>query len=68
MKIRQTELRQPTSWTVAITPCLPDFDPNRLAAIIYRPEDDMATLLADFASDLLLAGKRIGGVVHRNVK
>ena len=47
---------------------LPDFDPNRLAAIIYRPEDDVDTLLADFAGDLLQAGERIGGVVQRNTK
>ncbi len=45
-----------------------DFDPNRLAAIIYRPEDDVDTLLADFAGDLLRAGERIGGIVQRNTK
>jgi nucleoside-triphosphatase THEP1 len=45
-----------------------DFDPNRLAAVIYRPEDDVDTLLADFASDLLRAGERVGGVVQRNTK
>ena len=47
---------------------LPDFDPNRLAAILYRPEDDIDTLLANFARDLLLAGEHIGGVVQQNVK
>ncbi len=47
---------------------LVDFDPNRLAAVIYRPEDDVDTLLADFASNLLQAGERIGGVVQRNTK
>jgi len=47
---------------------LPDFDPSRLAAILYRPEDDIDTLLADFAGDLLLTGERIGGVVQQNVK
>jgi molybdate transport system ATP-binding protein len=47
---------------------LPEFDPNRLAAIIYRSEDDVDTLLADFAGDLLQAGERIGGVVQRNTK
>ena len=41
-----------------------DFDPNRLAVVIYRPEDDVDTLLADFANDLL----RAGGIVQRNVK
>jgi len=44
------------------------FDPNRLAAVIYRPADDVDTLLADFASDLLQAGQRIGGIVQRNLK
>jgi molybdate transport system ATP-binding protein len=45
-----------------------DMDPNRLAAIVYRPEDDVDTLLAGFASDLLSAGERIGGIVQRNLK
>jgi molybdate transport system ATP-binding protein len=45
-----------------------DFDPNRLAAIVYRPEDDVDTLLADFAADLLRAGERIGGIVQRNTR
>ena len=45
-----------------------DFDPNRLAAVIYRPEDDVDLLLADFANDLLRAGERVGGIVQRNFK
>jgi molybdate transport system ATP-binding protein len=45
-----------------------DLDPNRLAAVLYGPEDDVDTLLADFASDLLGAGERIGGIVQRNLK
>lgn len=45
-----------------------DIDPNRLAAILYRPEDDVDTLLADFASDLLRGGQRLGGIVQRNLK
>jgi molybdate transport system ATP-binding protein len=45
-----------------------DFDPNRLAAVIYRPEDDVDALLADFANDLLRAGERVGGIVQRNFK
>ncbi|MGP0061210.1 MAG: DUF2478 domain-containing protein [Beijerinckiaceae bacterium] len=45
-----------------------DIDPNRLAAVLYRPEDDVDTLLADFASDLLSSGERIGGIVQRNLK
>ena len=44
------------------------FDPNKLAAVLYRPEDDIDGLLAEFAGDLLRAGERIGGVVQRNAK
>ncbi len=46
----------------------PDFDPNRLAAILYRPADDVDALLADFAANLLKNGERIGGIVQRNLK
>jgi nucleoside-triphosphatase THEP1 len=45
-----------------------DLNPNHLAAILYRPEDDVDALLADFASALLREGERIGGVVQRNLK
>jgi hypothetical protein len=45
-----------------------DIDPNRVAAIRYRPQDDVDNLLADFALDLVRSGERIGGVVQRNVK
>jgi molybdate transport system ATP-binding protein len=45
-----------------------DIDPNHLAAILYRPEDDVDALLADFASALLRDGERIGGIVQRNLK
>ncbi|RTL48700.1 MAG: DUF2478 domain-containing protein [Bradyrhizobiaceae bacterium] len=45
-----------------------DIDPNRVAAIIYRSEDDVDTLLADFAETLVRSGERIGGIVQRNVK
>lgn len=45
-----------------------DIDPNHLAAIIYRPEDDVDTLLADFAGTLQRSGEIIGGVVQRNFK
>jgi molybdate transport system ATP-binding protein len=45
-----------------------DIDPNRLAAVLYRPEDDVDTLLADFAGDLLRGGRRVGGIVQRNLK
>lgn len=45
-----------------------DIDPNRVAAILYRPQDDVDGLLADFAQNLVQSGERIGGVVQRNVK
>jgi molybdate transport system ATP-binding protein len=45
-----------------------DINPNHLAAILYRPEDDVDGLLADFASALLREGERIGGIVQRNLK
>jgi nucleoside-triphosphatase THEP1 len=45
-----------------------DLDPNRLAAVIYRAEDDVDSLLADFAADRLRAGDRLGGIVQRNIK
>jgi ABC-type sulfate/molybdate transport systems ATPase subunit len=45
-----------------------DINPNHLAAIVYTPDDDVDTLLADFASARLRAGERIGGVVQRNLK
>ncbi len=43
-------------------------NPNHLAAILYRPEDDVDTLLADFADALLRDGERLGGIVQRNLK
>lgn len=45
-----------------------EVDPNRIAAVLYRPEDDVDTLLADFADGLARRGDRIGGIVQRNVK
>ena len=45
-----------------------DINPNHLAAILYRPEDDVDALLADFASARLHDGERIGGIVQRNLK
>jgi molybdate transport system ATP-binding protein len=45
-----------------------DVDPNRLAAVLYRPADDIDTLLADFVGDLVRVGERIGGIVQRNGK
>ena len=52
----------------AMTSDFPDINPNHLAAILYRPEDDVDTLLADFAGSLLRNGERLGGVVQRNLK
>lgn len=52
----------------AMTADFQDINPNHLAAIIYRPEDDVDALLADFAGALLRGGERIGGVVQRNLK
>ncbi|MBI5264240.1 MAG: DUF2478 domain-containing protein [Bradyrhizobium sp.] len=43
-------------------------DPNRVAAILYRSQDDVDTLLADFAQGLVSKGERIGGIVQRNIK
>lgn len=40
----------------------------RIAAIVYRAEDDVDTLLADFAFGRIAAGDRLGGIVQRNVK
>jgi nucleoside-triphosphatase THEP1 len=45
-----------------------DTNPNHLAAILYRPEDDVDALLADFASARLREGERIGGVVQQNLR
>ncbi|WP_306666290.1 DUF2478 domain-containing protein [Bradyrhizobium campsiandrae] len=45
-----------------------DIDPNRLAAILYRAQDDVDSLLASFAEALVRSGERIGGIVQRNVK
>lgn len=45
-----------------------DINPNHLAAIVYRPEDDVDSLLAAFADDRLRNGERVGGVVQRNLK
>ena len=45
-----------------------DFDPNRVAAILYQPQDDVDALLAEFAFEALARGVRVGGVVQRNPK
>ena len=46
----------------------PNLHPLKLAAIIYRPADDVDSLLAMFASDLICAGNRVGGIVQKNTK
>jgi molybdate transport system ATP-binding protein len=61
-----TEVAMPLSLAEPLN--LAEFDPNRLAAVVYRPQDDVDTLLAGFAHDLLRAGERLGGVVQRNDK
>jgi nucleoside-triphosphatase THEP1 len=40
----------------------------RIAAIVYCAEDDVDTLLADFAFGRIAAGDRLGGIVQRNVE
>ena len=45
-----------------------EIDPNRIAAILYRPEDDVDSLLADFACDLQSRGTAVGGIVQRNLR
>jgi len=52
----------------AMTSDFQDINPNHLAAVLYRPEDDVDTLLADFAGALLRDGERLGGIVQRNLK
>jgi molybdate transport system ATP-binding protein len=42
--------------------------PLNLAAIVYQPADDVDSLLARFANDLILSGHRLGGIVQRNTK
>ncbi|MCA6111351.1 DUF2478 domain-containing protein [Bradyrhizobium cenepequi] len=43
-----------------------EIDPKRVAAILYQPEHDADTLLADLAQDLTRQGVRVGGIVQRN--
>ena len=52
----------------AMTSDFQDINPNHLAAVVYRPEDDVDALLADFADALLRDGVRLGGVVQRNLR
>jgi nucleoside-triphosphatase THEP1 len=45
-----------------------DAHTSPIAAVIYRAEDDVDTLLAEFAFARLRAGDRLGGIVQRNIK
>ena len=45
-----------------------EINPNHLAVILYRPEDDVDALLADFADARLREGERLGGIVQRNLR
>lgn len=47
---------------------LDEIDPNDVAAIFYRPNDDVDKLLADFAQDLAWQGVRVGGIVQRHFR
>jgi molybdate transport system ATP-binding protein len=62
------ELLSQPSMRGAMTADFRDINPNHLAAILYRPEDDVDALLAEFASARLRDGERIGGIVQRNLK
>jgi molybdate transport system ATP-binding protein len=58
----------PVQTRAAMTADLHDINPNHVAAILYRPEDDVDALLAGFASALIRNGERVGGIVQRNLK
>ena len=45
-----------------------EIDPNWVAAVLYRSQDDVDALLADVAESLAREGVRVGGVVQRNLK
>ncbi|WP_349643832.1 DUF2478 domain-containing protein [Bradyrhizobium sp. LMTR 3] len=47
---------------------LAEIDPKRVAAILYRPEQDADRLLADLTQDLARQGVRVGGIVQRTFK
>lgn len=61
-------LVKPTTRGIAMTPDFHDINPNHLAAILYRPENDVDAMLADFALTLLRDGVQVGGIVQRNLK
>jgi len=51
-----------------MTPEFAEIDPHRFAAVIYRPEDDIDTMLTRFALERRRAGERLGGIVQVNDK
>lgn len=51
-----------------MTQTLAEPDAPRIAVILYRADDDVDSLLADFAMARLDAGDRLGGIVQRNIK
>jgi molybdate transport system ATP-binding protein len=53
---------------MAMTLNMPGLESTVLAAVVYRAEDDVDTLLAEFAGDRLRAGDRLGGIVQRNIR
>ena len=64
---RQNSVGKPSRMT-AMPIDFHDIDPNRVAAILYRPQDDVDGLLAAFAQDLARSGERVGGIVQRNIR
>ncbi|WWP80951.1 DUF2478 domain-containing protein [Bradyrhizobium sp. 26S5] len=44
---------------------LEEIDPSAVAAIFYRPKDDVDRLLADFVEDLARQAVRVDGIVQR---
>jgi molybdate transport system ATP-binding protein len=61
MREEQQEGSMMIDWTETLHPLT-------LAAIVYRPADDVDSLLARFADGLIRRGHQLGGVVQRNTK
>jgi len=45
-----------------------EIDPTCVAAVLYRSEDDVDSLLADFARHLQRSGTPVGGIVQNNLR
>ncbi|HLG79826.1 MAG TPA: DUF2478 domain-containing protein [Bradyrhizobium sp.] len=45
-----------------------EIDPNRVAAVLYRSQDDVDTLLVEVADGLAREGVRVGGVAQHNLR